>query len=56
MDPRLIIGDLFAPMFFDRYHHVILVGFVLVQNDISWAILGECIDNIYVVPASRKDY
>ena len=53
---RLIFGDTYAPMFFDRFHHVIIVAFVTAPNDIPRSIWGKCIDDIpVVVPANRID-
>ena len=55
-DLRLIFGDTHAPMFFDRFHHVILLAFVTTPNNIPRSIWGKCIDDIpVVVPANRID-
>ena len=43
---RLIFGDKYAPMFFDRFHHVLLGAFVLGLNNISWAFVGKCLDDV----------
>ena len=55
-DLRLIFGDTHAPMFFDRFHHVILVAFVTIPNNIPRPIWGKCIDDIPVVVPSDRSY
>ena len=53
---RLIFGDTYASMFFDRFHHVIITTFVTVPNSIPRSIWGKCIDDVpVVVPANRID-
>ena len=52
---RLIFGDTYAPMYFDRFHHVILVVFVMLPNKIPRCIWEKCIDDVpLVVPNNRK--
>ena len=51
---RLIFGDKYAPMFFDRFHHVILTAFVALDSKaprISW---DKCIDDVPIVCPSTK--
>ena len=53
-DLRLIFGDTYAPMMFDRFHHVLLVAFVTTANNIPSCVWGKCIDDIpVVVPKER---
>ena len=53
-DLRLIFGDTHAPMFFDRFHHVILLAFVTTPNNIPRSVWTKCIDDVpVVVPANR---
>ena len=55
-DLRLIFGDKHAPMFFDRFHHVILSAFVTAPNNIPRSVWTKCIDDVpVVVPANRID-
>ena len=54
-DLRLVFGDCYAPQYFDRFHHVLLYGFVLSLNKISPAILGKCLDDVPLcVPENKK--
>ena len=41
-DLRLIFGDTYAPMMFDRFHHVLLVAFVTTVNNIPRCVWGKC--------------
>ena len=53
-DLRLVFGDTYAPMMFDRFHHVILTAFVSTVTSLPSCIWGKCIDDIpVVVPEER---
>ena len=55
-ETRLVFGDTYAPMYFDRFHSVILTVFVSALGHIPRCIYGKCIDDIpVVVPAGRLD-
>ena len=55
-ETRLVFGDKYAPMYFDRFHTVILAAFVPTLGYIPRCIYGKCIDDIpIVVPAKRVD-
>ena len=52
---RLIFGDTYAPMYFDRFHHIILIAFVTMPNNIPRCIWDKCIDDVpLVVPENRQ--
>ena len=54
---RLVFGDTYAPMFFDRFHTVILTVFVSEFNGIPRCIWEKCIDDVpVVVPESRIEW
>ena len=54
---RMIFGDTYAPMYFDRFHTVILVGFVSDSNNNPRCIWEKCIDDVpVVVPENRIDW
>ena len=54
-DLRLIFGDTYAPMMFDRFHHVIVTAFVTTANNIPSCIWGKCIDDIPVVVPEKRE-
>ena len=45
-----VFGDTYAPMMFDRFHHVILVAFVITVNNIPSCVWGKRID----VPKEKR--
>ena len=54
---RLVFGDTYAPMFFDRFHTVILVAFVSSVSGVPRCIWEKCIDDVpVVVPEGRGDW
>ena len=54
---RLIFGDTYAPLFFDRFHHVILVAFVTGPNRFPRCCWNKCIDDVPVtVPESKEQW
>ena len=54
---RLIFGDKYAPMFFDRFHHVILIAFVTLPNGIPRILWDKCIDDVPIVcPEERIEW
>lgn len=56
-DLRMVFGDTYAPGFFDRFHHVILVAFVTIPHRIPRCIWNKCLDDVaIVVPEERTDW
>ena len=54
---RLSFGDKYAPMYFDRFHHVVLIAFVTQPNGIPRIVWDKCIDDVPVVcPETRKEW
>ena len=54
---RMVFGDTYAPMYFDRFHTVILVVFVSDFNDNPRCIWEKCIDDVpVVVPVNRINW
>ena len=55
-ETRLVFGDTYAPMYFDRFHTVILTAFTPTLGYLPKCIYGKCIDDIpIVVPGERID-
>ena len=53
---RLIFGDTYAPLYFDRFHHVILVGFVTSPNIFPRCCWDKCIDDVPVTVPECKGH
>ena len=54
MELRLIFGDKYAPMFFDRFHHIILTAFVTPQSRLPRVLWEKCIDDVPIVCPEAK--
>ena len=53
----LIFGDKYAPMHFDRFHHVILTAFTALGSRAPRILWDKCIDDVPIVcPDSRSEW